>query len=982
MSDAAPLRVGERESALPTIVLGLLVVVVTAFVYLRTLMPSVPFWDAGEFIAVSNILGIPHPPGTPFYVLLGRVATLVPIGSIAQRVNGMSALASLLAVLFTYLTTLRLIRIAQRGGMVAAPAAAERAAPAAEPLVPPGFLATLRSEWLAQVGAVAAAFLLAFSNNFWDNATGAETYSEMSLAQILILWLALRWWEAHRTRPTLGPLLLCVYVMWLSVGLMLGVGMMGLPLLVLLFVVDRKVFLLFLMPMASVLAVTFGLEKMVGVVLVLSIVVFWAYVRERKLSGWLALAATAGAVYGSYFAFGPAAFTPVAAIVSAASIVVPVVVLALRHREGRILALGLCLMLVGYSTHTYLPIRAAQHPAINEGNPSTWPALKALLEREQYGKTNMFVRRGTGENQLDKEFWRYWKRQWPLVSTLRTVEGVPVQEEPRLWVVLLPLLLGVAGMVWQARRDGIGPLVLAAGLGVVMSVLLSLLRFDGGGGLARLVAHVLVPLATLVLLIVLFASAGGRRQWAEFRAALAGLEGRESAASLTVLTLFLFSTAGLILFLNFSDHEVRDRDYFFTTGYHVYAIWMGLGIVWLVRWIRDSFSPGMLRGAATAAAAVLLALQPFVILRNLWFVEDGSRNYVAHDYAWNMLAPLAPNSFVFTNGDNDTFPLWYMQEVENFRQDVKVVNLSLLNTDWYIYQLRDEEPKVPVDLPDQAIRILGAGGFEDSTGRIIYTNEFMVRHILEVDKQGASGWIKQPYYAVTVPEHYGFDPYFTFEGLVSRVNRDTLQGPVDEEKTRYNLYQRFQYRGLFNTDGTWDTTVYKDENAITLSRNYAAAHLQLALDEHARGKLDEAIAEMQRVQHLFPDYPEAIVPLADFYVEKGEMGRALALFRELSRRAPDNPELHYRYGLALLLTNDLPGALRELDETIRLYPAFPRPYYLAYQALDQAGQHERALGYMRRLLEANPQDPQARRLLQLAPEPKYAPLPAPPPTLP
>jgi hypothetical protein len=127
-----------RRAGQPTPLIGLLVFLTALGVYLRTLAPTVPFWDAGEFITVAKILGIPHPPGTPFYVLLGRVATLVPIGNIAQRVNGLSALSSALAVLLTYLTTLRLIRVAQRGG-VAEPAPVAVPDPLAKP---PGLLAT------------------------------------------------------------------------------------------------------------------------------------------------------------------------------------------------------------------------------------------------------------------------------------------------------------------------------------------------------------------------------------------------------------------------------------------------------------------------------------------------------------------------------------------------------------------------------------------------------------------------------------------------------------------------------------------------------------------------------------------------------------------------------------------------------------------------------------------------------------------------
>ena len=885
-----------------TFLVGLLVFLGSLAVYLRTLAPTVPFWDGGEFITVSKILGIPHPPGTPFYVLLGRVATLVPIGNFAQRVNGLSALSSALAVLLTYLTTLRLIRIAQRRGVVEPASAAPVAVP--DPLAkPPGLLGALRAEWLFQLGAVTAAFMLAFSSNFWDNATAAETYSEMATAQVLILWLALRWWEAHEKRPTVGPLLVAVYVMWLSVGLMLGVGMMGLPLLVLLLLVDRRVFVLFAMPMASVLGVTYGLEKMAGIVQTLSILVFWYYVAQRKLEAWLALAATGGALYGAYYAFGPAAFTPLAALVSAAAVLVPVAALAGKHREGRILALALFLMLAGYSTHVYLPIRAAQHPAINMGTPSTWPALKHLLEREQYGHTSMFVRRGSLQSQLDKEFWRYWKRQWPLVSNLRVEGGIPVEGEPRLWHVLLPLLLGGLGGFWQARR--------------------------------------------------------------------------ERASFLTMLTLFLFATVGMILFLNFSDQEVRDRDYFFTTAFLTYAIWMGLGVVWLVGWIRDSFAPGTARRAVTVAAAALLAAQPFLVMRNLWFSSDNSRNTVAHDYAWNMLAPLAPNSFVFTNGDNDTYPLWYIQQVEGFRKDVRVVCLALLQTDWYILQLRDEEPKVPIALSDRAIEAIGGGAFEDSAGRLIYTNDFMVQHIIEQARR-AGGWVKQPYFAVTAPDHRGYDPYLSLEGLVMRMNPDSLHGTIDVPATEHNLYHRFKYGGLFNADGSWDRTVYKDESASTLTRNYAAAHLQLGYYYHERRDWDRAIAEYERVERMFPDYAEVLIPMGGLYMEKGDTVKAIGLFRRLVQRQPDNPEVRYYYGATLAFQRDLPGALREFDAAIQLDPSYARPYYAAYYWLGRSGQLERALSYLQRLVEVNPAEQQAQGILQ-AMRPRATASPVPPP---
>lgn len=864
-----------------TFALGLFVFGIAAAVYLITLTPTVPFWDSGEFIAVSNILGIPHPPGTPFYVMLGRIATLVPIASIAQRVNGLSALASALAVLLTYLTILRLIRLAQGRGPSGLTAATDaRGVP----------LPVDRwGEALAQFGAVVGALMLAFSDNFWENSIEAEVYSMMSLAQILVLWLGLKWWEDHEKRPTAGPLLVAVYVMWLCVGLHLGVGMMGLPLIVLVGLVDRRAALVFAMPLLSVLGLVFGLEKMVGGVLLLSAVTFFVYAAQQKL-GWIVwLGSAAAAVWGMVPAFGDANFSWGTGAIAAASVAVPLTLLARRTREGRVIALALALMAVGYSTHLYLPIRAAQHPAINEGDPSTWTSMRALLEREQYGHTSMFERRAPLAAQLDKEFWRYWKRQWPIAPSPRPGSPTARPIEPRAYQFMLPLLLGLLGGWWQRR---------------------------------------------------------------------------ERMSFAMTLTLVAFSTAGMVAFLNFTDHEVRDRDYFFTTGYHVYAIWIGMGVAWLVGWVRESFADPRHRRIATATAVALLALQPLLLMRNLWYTHDRRGNYVAHDYAYDMLAPLVPNSYVFTNGDNDTFPLWYMQEVENFRRDVRVVNLSLLNTDWYIRQLRDHEPRVPIRLDDATVRVLGEGAVQDSAGRYVLTNQYMVGHIVGQSQKPGGGWTQQPYFAVTVPEHMGLESHFSLEGLVYRVNRDTLQGQVDERTTRHSLYNVFKYRGLFLADGSWDPRVYKDENAATLSRNFAAAHLQLAFYYRRRGDMAQAVAEMERVARMFPDYADVLIPLGGFYMDQGDTARALALFEKLAANTPDNPEVRYSYGLTLVFKGRLDQALHEFDAAIALDPNYNSAYYAAFYCLNQSGQHDRALGYIQRWVEGHPNDSQAQQMLE------------------
>src|SRR5678816_92174 len=149
---------------------------------------------------------------------------------------------------------------------------------------------------------------------------------------------------------------------------------------------------------------------------------------------------------------------------------------------------------------------------------------------------------------------------------------------------------------------------------------------------------------------------------------------------------------GLIFYLNFTDHEVRERDYFFTNSYHFLAIWMGMGVAGTLDWLARAFEPAKTSADASGAvlpakgerwglwlgAAALLGIS-LLPARQGWYEHDRSGFYIAHDYAYNMLTPLGPNALVLTNGDNDTFPLWYIQEVEGVRKDVRVVNLSLIH---------------------------------------------------------------------------------------------------------------------------------------------------------------------------------------------------------------------------------------------------------------------------------------------------------------
>jgi hypothetical protein len=182
---------------------------------------------------------------------------------------------------------------------------------------------------------------------------------------------------------------------------------------------------------------------------------------------------------------------------------------------------------------------------------------------------------------------------------------------------------------------------------------------------------------------------------------------RDSKRAFSVLALFILTGVAIILYLNQDDPQPRERDYSYVGSFFAFAIWIGIGASALLEKLKDWRKGSPL--VFSAAITVMLLVIPFNMLRANYHTHDRSGNYVAWEYSYNLLNTCDPNAILFTNGDNDTFPLWYLQEVEGIRKDVRVVNLSLLNTPWYIKQLKHMEPKVPISLTDDEIDGLVSG---------------------------------------------------------------------------------------------------------------------------------------------------------------------------------------------------------------------------------------------------------------------------------
>lgn len=431
-------------------------------------------------------------------------------------------------------------------------------------------------------------------------------------------------------------------------------------------------------------------------------------------------------------------------------------------------------------------------------------------------------------------------------------------------------------------------------------------------------------------------------------------ERRHWAALATVLFL---NTIGLVFFLNFSSDEVRERDYFYANGFYYFAVFIALGAVGLVDSLRRERKRA-LYAMVLAGALLLAALGPLV---HGWYTHDRSDNLIARDYAYNMLAPLEQNAVVFTNGDNDTFPLWYIQEVEGFRKDIRVVNLSLLNTDWYMRQLRDLKPGLPITWRDDELAEVATHYYRLEDGRIVQPRDEVINHLF-INAQ-RSGWEKLPFYfAVTIPREtlQPFLPYLKMEGMVYRMTLTEGYEQVDLPKLRQNLERVFEWRGVLTAErtsrgGAWQESLggasivdkvpppddprlslprfYKDATISHLIQNYAAAWSRLAIEldrDDAPGGADPKLAarSMEMASLIREDLGPVAMYLGYLYMKNGEPDRAMRTYEKYIEREPTNWQLWARYAQAAEAADDRQRVVQALDEVVKLNPDY-EPAYLS-----------------------------------------------------
>ncbi|MEX2641760.1 MAG: DUF2723 domain-containing protein [Balneolales bacterium] len=608
---------------------------ITAFIlYLLTLPPTTSFWDPAERIATAWGLQIPHPPGTPLYLLLGRLFSMfVTTESVAYSINIMSALASSVTVMLLYLIIVRLVR-EWKGN------------PDALPLIDKIGL---------YGGALVGALAFSVTDSHWFTSIEAETYALSLTFTAIVVWLVLKWSENHDRPRNERWLILITYMFGLAFGVHL------LSLLVIFFVGLIIYFKKYeFEPRSFVMA---GL---------CSVVVFFSIYPVTMIH--------IPTLAGAFEDFTGGLLGPIAFII----LLVGVLAYGIyythikRMRLANIVLLGYMVILIGYSSFSLIYIRSQVDPAINQNAPDNIERFISYLNREQYGshpiltgnsfnnelgsidrnEEKLFPRRHSSDPrhmskyaEYDSDWHFFWSYQvghmymryfnWNFIGRDSDLQDAPwtagftssdhAGNPAHNTFFFLPFLLGLLGMVYHFQKD-----------------------------------------------------------WKR---------------AFSVLILFLATGLAIVFYLNQTPFQPRERDYSYTGSFFAFSIWVGLGVTGIMELIRDYLKQN--RIAACGALAMCFLAAPVLIGIQTYSNNDRSLRYVAPDYAYNMLNSTAPYAIIFTNGDNDTFPLWYLQEVEGVRTDVRVVNLSLLNTPWYIKQMKNkwnhDSPPVPISLTDEEV---------------------------------------------------------------------------------------------------------------------------------------------------------------------------------------------------------------------------------------------------------------------------------------
>lgn len=661
-------------------IVGWVVCIIACAVYLLTMEATASLWDCGEFISSVFKLQVPHPPGAPLFVLLGRLFVVVFGGSNpAKAVNIMSALSSGFTILFLFWTITHF----------------------AKKLVGKGQPVLSGQQIFAIMSAgVVGALAYTFSDSFWFSAVEGEVYALSSLFTALVFWAILKW-EHHANEPGSDRWIIFIFfLMGLSIGVHL-LGLLTIPAIVMVYYFKRYE------PTAwgTFWAFMIGCA-ITGFVQVA--VIQWTV----KLAGWFDIRFVNG--FGLPFFSGFIFFFILLGVL---------MYLGLRLAQKNhynFLRLGIwCIifMLLGYSSYLTTMIRSNANPAVDMYNVDNPNSLVGYLGRDQYGDFPLLYGQvfTASPTDYDQTSMKYTKGDKKYEEVGYDIKPVYAPEDkmlfPRVWdgsndqghANFYKEWLGLADgekpnmadnisfffgyqlnwMYWryfmwnfagkQNDIQGFGPGNVRDGNWLSGVSFVDNLRLGDQNAMPDSIKHNKAH-NTLFFLPLLLGILGLVYQYFANRRDF-----------LVVGLLFFFTGLAIVLYLNQPGNQPRERDYAYVGSFYAFAIWIGLGVLQVREWMMRKTSESV---ANLSAGLVCLLAVPVIMGTQEWDDHDRSQKVLARDLAKDYLESCPPNAILFTFGDNDTYPLWYAQEVENIRPDIRVINNSLLGIDWYINQLR------------------------------------------------------------------------------------------------------------------------------------------------------------------------------------------------------------------------------------------------------------------------------------------------------
>ncbi|MBP5659212.1 MAG: DUF2723 domain-containing protein [Paludibacteraceae bacterium] len=1008
----------EKQFKLWNVIVGWVVFAIAAATYLLTIEPTASFWDCGEFISSADKLDVGHPPGAPFFMLMGHFFSLFASDAshVAMCVNALSALASAFTILFLFWTITAL----------------------AKKLVKPDNLAHIIA--LLGSGAVGA-LAYTFSDTFWFSAVEGEVYASSSLFTAVVFWLILKWYDHADDEGSDKWLILIAYLMGLSIGVHL-LNLLTIPAIVLVYYFRKYEF--------SWSGVLLAFLASVGI---LAFVLYGIIPGVPTIAGWFELAFVNG--MGLPFNTGLAVYLVLlaAALVWAAvstakaekigvqeiiafllaftlagtpflreSVLIGVLVVAalaailfakkelISPRLLNTASLMIAVIIIGYSSYAALVIRSNADTPMDQNSPDNVFSLKYYLNREQYGDTpllygqtynapveleirgNMCIpveKQGHAqyapaprvEGQKDhyaitgyktqyvymKEFMMLFPRMWSAQGShvgaykewanikgrrvrydycgQQKTEYVPTfGENLRFFFRYQVNYMYWRYFMWnfsgrQNDLQGYGEIHKGnwlTGFHLIDNAMLgdqdmlpTELKENKGHNV-----YYMLPLLLGLIGLIWQATKTGSKQIKE-NGLVKAVKDYTGLRSFTITALlFLLTGLAIVVYLNQTPYQPRERDYAYAGSFYAFCIWIGFGVLALIDSISQSLKSESGKALAATAVTLVTLLVPVQMASQNWDDHDRSQRYVCRDFGANYLKSCQPNGIIFSNGDNDTFPLWYNQEVEGVGTDLRVCNLSYLQTDWYISQMKRpyyDSPALPISweykdfmpgtnevvwtdnrigqplevskafqflrsddpktknregenyLPSDQLYVLAP---DSSHINLKKARRFTRSEMMIMEMLSQNNWQRPMYFAVSVgPDYYmGLEPYFECTGMAYRItpNRSPNNQPrVAVEEMYDNMINKFKY-GNCKAEG-----IYLDENTLRMCRTHRMMFSQLAEVlvnrkdyERATIVLDKAFEELPGTNVNY-DYTAA--SMAILYLRMGEKQKAEPILREVAK---------------------------------------------------------------------------------------------------